>query len=221
MMFFRLNEIDLPVFLVHDEFQSTRIRVNETGIFVKTHARVKALEVMSLLKKKEAWILKAYTQALKLKVLQEKVYYLNQEITVDIYESRRFNYKLDRNHLVIYKSNKLSLEKALHRFYLSEAQKWVVPILVEEAQRLNLKYQKHQFRVMRNAWGRCSSLSVITLNPKLMTCDLRFIRYVCIHELTHLTHMNHSKHFYALLGEYMPDFLLAKNLTPFPSLSID
>lgn len=122
---------------------------------------------------------------------------------------------------MIYKSNKLSLEKALLRFYLSEAEKWVVPILVKEAQRLNLSYQKHQFRVMRNAWGRCSSRRIITLNPKLMTCDLRFIRYVCIHELTHLTYMNHSKHFYALLGEYMPDYQSTKSLTPYHFLNID
>lgn len=220
-MFFRLNELDLPVRLVRDQYRSTRIRVNETGIFVKTHMHAKELDVMNLLKKKEAWIFKAFTQALKLKMLQEKVYYLNQEITVEVYESSRFKYSLDRNHLVLYKSNKLSLEKALLRFYLSEAEKWVIPILVEEAQRLNLNYQKHQFRVMRNAWGRCSSLRVITLHPKLMSCDLDFIRYVCIHELTHLTHMNHSKHFYALLEKYMPDYQKARLLTPYHFLNVD
>lgn len=220
-MFFRLNEIDLPVHLVRDQYRSTRIRVNDNGVFVKTHVRAQVLDVMSLLKKKEAWIFKAYTQALKLKVLQEKVFYLNQEITVDVYESSRFKYHLDHHHLVIYKSHKLSLEKALLRFYLREAEQQVLPILVEEAQRLNLSYQKHQFRVLRNAWGRCSSQRVITLNPKLMTCDLRFIRYVCVHELTHLTHMNHSKHFYALLGKYMPDHPSVKRLTPFHSLNID
>lgn len=72
MMFFRHNEIDLPVFIAHDQFRSTRIRVNEMGVFVKTHTRVKALDVMSLLKKKEAWILKTFKQVLKLKALKEK-----------------------------------------------------------------------------------------------------------------------------------------------------
>ena len=220
-MFFKINQVELPITLMRDHFRSTRIRVSETGIVVKTPRHASALEIMNLLKTKETWISKAHAQALKIKKIQDKVFYLNQEISVQYHETKRFQYLLESNHLMLYKTSKMTLEKALFRFYLSEAHKVVMPIFNEELKRLNLKVEKVHFRYMRNAWGRCSSKGIIQLNPKLVTCDLSFIRYVCIHELVHLTHMNHSKQFYALLALYMPNYQTASKMTPFHSMMVD
>lgn len=220
-MHFSLQQEDLEVKITFDQFKSTRIRVYHDGIVVKTNHSVKDFDVLRMLKQKEVWISKAYQRALKLKVIQDKVFYLNREMQLEIYESHFFHYVLHEGSIHLYKRSQLTLEKALQRFYLQEAENIVLAIFLEEAQRLSLKYQKIQFRRMKNAWGRCSSKKVITLNPNLMTCDPEFIRYVCIHELSHLTHMNHSKRFYELLKSYMPDYQNVLSLTPFRSYHLD
>lgn len=62
-------------------------------------------------------------------------------------------------------------------------------------------------RKMKTLWGSCTpSKNKITLNEYLLKADIRCIRYVVLHELTHLLYPNHNKDFYAFLTVQMPDW---------------
>lgn len=66
-------------------------------------------------------------------------------------------------------------------------------------------------RKMKTLWGSCTpQKNKITLNEYLLKADIRCIRYVILHELTHLIYPNHSKEFYDFLTIYMPDWKVCK-----------
>ena len=59
-------------------------------------------------------------------------------------------------------------------------------------------------------WGTCTETGRVTLNWRLMHFRLAVIDYVVVHELAHLLEMNHSRHFWALVGRQLPDYVVAK-----------
>ena len=63
----------------------------------------------------------------------------------------------------------------------------------------------------RTRWGSCSLKSGIRLNWRLIHCEPRLIDYVIVHELAHLAEMNHGARFWAIVGQYFPDYRDARD----------
>jgi len=89
----------------------------------------------------------------------------------------------------------------------------LTPLFNQAARELGFGPLELKFRTMVRSWGRCTSKGVITLNTRLIACDPRFIRYVCIHELVHLKHLNHSTSFWSDVRRYVPDLSAVKKLS--------
>ena len=64
-----------------------------------------------------------------------------------------------------------------------------------------------RIRAMKTRWGSCNvRTAAITLNLHLARYDLRALRYVITHELTHLWVRGHDARFYARMDAYFPDW---------------
>jgi hypothetical protein len=63
-----------------------------------------------------------------------------------------------------------------------------------------------QVRCQRSRWGSCSRGHTISLNVCLLFQRPEVLRYLMIHELSHLRHMNHSARFWAEVARHEPDW---------------
>ena len=64
-----------------------------------------------------------------------------------------------------------------------------------------------RIRGMKTRWGSCNiRTAAITLNLQLAQYDVRALRCVIIHELTHLWVRGHDARFYARMDMYFPDW---------------
>jgi predicted metal-dependent hydrolase len=63
-----------------------------------------------------------------------------------------------------------------------------------------------QVRCQRSRWGSCSRRGTISLNACLLFQRPEVLRYLMIHELSHLRHMNHSARFWAEVARHEPDW---------------
>ena len=63
-----------------------------------------------------------------------------------------------------------------------------------------------QVRCQRSRWGSCSRQSTISLNACLLFQRPEVLRYLMIHELSHLRHMNHSERFWAEVARHAPEW---------------
>jgi len=71
-----------------------------------------------------------------------------------------------------------------------------------------------QVRCQRARWGSCSRRATISLNACLLFQRPEVLRYLLVHELSHLRHMNHSERFWAVVARYQPDWqVLDRELT--------
>ena len=55
-------------------------------------------------------------------------------------------------------------------------------------------------------FGSCSAKNSLNFSYRLMQYPAEAIDYVVVHELAHIKHHNHGKEFYALIGQYLPDY---------------
>jgi len=76
--------------------------------------------------------------------------------------------------------------------------------LLALAEGLAFPLQRVQVRKQRTRWGSCSTRGTITLNVCLLFQPPEVVRYLYLHELTHLRHMNHSARFWAAVGRLEP-----------------
>ncbi len=60
---------------------------------------------------------------------------------------------------------------------------------------------------MKSRWGSCNyTKGIIALSTNLIYCTEEQIRYVIIHEFSHLLIHNHSDAFYSIVKIYCPDY---------------
>jgi predicted metal-dependent hydrolase len=74
------------------------------------------------------------------------------------------------------------------------------------AQGMGLTAGKLQIRCQRTRWGSCSRLGTISLNVCLLFQRPEVLRYLMIHELSHVRHMNHSARFWTEVARHEPDW---------------
>ena len=72
-------------------------------------------------------------------------------------------------------------------------------------------------RKMKSRWGVCNTKRChVTLNFELIHHDVKYLRYVIMHELSHLCYPNHSKDFWSVVEENCADYkILRKDMKLF------
>jgi predicted metal-dependent hydrolase len=74
------------------------------------------------------------------------------------------------------------------------------------AEQMGVEAGRLQIRCQRTRWGSCSRRGTISLNVCLLFQRPEVLRYLMIHELSHLRHMNHSPRFWAEVARHEPDW---------------
>lgn len=78
------------------------------------------------------------------------------------------------------------------------------------AKKMGVTYKRVSIRDTTSRWGSCSSSGTISFSYRLILADLPIIDYVLIHELAHITHPHHRLSFWARVGEFYPEYAIAR-----------
>ncbi|MDR3244754.1 MAG: M48 family metallopeptidase [Elusimicrobiota bacterium] len=85
----------------------------------------------------------------------------------------------------------------------------------------NIKYPLLKFKTMKTMWGNCNiGKGVIAFNYNLYKSSKDCIKYVALHELTHLMFKNHNADFYNFIETQMPDWKLYKKKLNFETMEL-
>lgn len=102
---------------------------------------------------------------------------------------------------------KSAIKRALQRWLVLQAKKYLTPWLENLSRQTNLKFSEIRVRRQSTLWGSCTAKQQISLNAKLLFLPSNVTQYVLLHELCHTKHMNHSARFWNLLLQFDPDCL--------------
>ena len=98
------------------------------------------------------------------------------------------------------------------RWLSDEARARLLPALQAQAQLMGAadRLQGVVLRYTKSMWGRCNSRGEVLLNPAVLLTSERCVRYLLVHELSHLHHMNHSSAFWQRVAAFCPDWQQAR-----------
>lgn len=114
---------------------------------------------------------------------------------------------IDREHGTITLPPVPYAHNALEQIYMGVLSDWCGQLASKYTNKLGVKLQKIQLRMMKSRWGSCtSSTGRISLNLDLARYDKRYFTYVLVHELAHIRIANHSPDFYRLVETVIPDW---------------
>lgn len=94
----------------------------------------------------------------------------------------------------------------LSDFYRSRALD-IIPRMVRELENvIGLYADGIRITSAKTRWGSCGAKNSLNFSWMLMMAEPNVIRYVVIHELSHIKEKNHGKRFYAIVEKYEPRF---------------
>jgi len=94
----------------------------------------------------------------------------------------------------------------LREWLLGAARERLVPKISALAGELGYDLMGVTIRRQRTRWGSCTSRGAVSLNCSLMFMQPEVVRYLMIHELSHLAHMNHSERFWRTVERHEPNY---------------
>ncbi len=74
------------------------------------------------------------------------------------------------------------------------------------AARMGIEYGTVRITSAKKRFGSCNAKGNICYSYRLLQFPMEAIEYTVVHELAHRLQMNHSKHFYAIVARYLPDY---------------
>jgi len=103
-------------------------------------------------------------------------------------------------------SDDAGVPKLLRDWLKIYAKECLPDFLKKIAADMQVDYRAVSVRLQKTRWGSCSMRGNISLNAKLLLLPPEVVRYVLVHELSHLKHMNHSAVFWRYVEKFEPDY---------------
>jgi predicted metal-dependent hydrolase len=123
-------------------------------------------------------------------------------------ETRRSRYRFDGSELVLLSATEDSASYLglLRRWLLEQAKATLKPWLGRVGAQIGLQPSSVQVRLQKTRWGSCSSKGSISLNAALLLVPPDLVRYLFVHELSHLRHMSHSRRYWQSVARFAPNY---------------
>ncbi|MBE3605395.1 M48 family metallopeptidase [Campylobacter sp. RM13119] len=181
--------------------KNTHLRVAKNAqISMTLPFRATQKQAIDFLEKNKEWLINTHERILKNMpkdgefILLGKIYKIKFD---EIYKIP----VIDDNEILVKDKNLLEkFKKTRAKEIFSKAIMEFKPIINREVNRITV-------RNMQTRWGSCNSRKgYINLNINLIEKDEELIKYVVLHELTHLIYPHHQKSFYNFIERIMPDF---------------
>ena len=98
------------------------------------------------------------------------------------------------------------IKGALIRWMKQQSKLHVEQLVKQHADKKQLFPQAIRIKTQKSRWGSCGIHNDININWLLIMAPPEVLEYVVVHELCHIQVRNHSAHFWALVGEHLPDY---------------
>lgn len=202
------------------------LQVKNGEVIVRAPDFVEATFINDFVQRKSAWLKEKINLQKSIPSIKEKfvqggtVYFWGQATTINLCFSKKKSIKHQGDEFFITlpqrlcgespEKHSLEIKKILESFYKQQATKYLEDNLDNFSAITALVPKSYQIKKYKSRWGSCNNRGELSFNYLLVMTPPWVIDYVIIHELCHLRFLNHSAKFWALVGQFFPEFKKAK-----------
>lgn len=96
-------------------------------------------------------------------------------------------------------------EPKTEHFTPAELKKFIEKEVAIYGKKMGLKQSGIRYTQVKSYWGTCTSSGILSFNLSLCYTPPGAVRYVVVHELTHLKWRGHGKRFWDMVNKYYPE----------------
>lgn len=219
-MIVNINGKDRLVVVQRKRMKNLVLRIGEDGtIRVSCPWHVSDEQVISFVKEKSTWILKAERSQQR----KQNQFLTGTDRKEAAWMGKRYKVrfeKADQNYLffeddtIVYHLTDITDYNIENTFY-QEAGKYMAEMVKTRRGDLdravcmanNKPLPRITLKYMTSRWGSCTpSKAHISLSVRLIHFPPQCFEYVLVHEYAHMLVANHSKEFYNVVAHFMPDY---------------
>lgn len=184
--------------------KNTYIRIDsDLNIVVSTSKYTLKSDIDKLIYNNSASILKMIEKKKKENEFLDKTIICGNEFSIMIKNKEYVDY----DNKILYLKKIDNKEKVLKKEALVLFREYLEDVFINFD---NIPYPDISVRLMKTRWGVCNvTLKKVTFNLTLLSFNEEIIKYVIIHELSHLIYADHSNNFWELVSLHCPNY---KNL---------
>ena len=155
---------------------------------------------LAFLESHKIWLENSYKKALANLPKEDEIRFLGEIYKIKFYKSVKEPFFEDE---FIITPNL----KALERFIKTRAKELFLELVSYYQPHINKPISRIVIRDSKTRWGSCNhKKGYINLSLRLTQKPISAVRYVVLHELTHLLYPHHQSSFYKFIEAIMPDY---------------
>ena len=212
----------LKIILVKKRVRNIITKIKDGEVVVSAPYYVSQAEVINVIEGQLDWIKKALNKAKNKNANAflryesgEKISFEGKEYTLYIVYNNKIKinkFAVDRSSLIIKietpnVEDKEKIKTAIDKGFKKELKRRIDEFLPECEEITGQKVSAYTLRKMTTSWGLCHIKERdVVFSTQLARKNDEQLRYVIIHELTHLIEANHSSRFKEYMTKFMPDW---------------
>ena len=196
---------------------SVALIVKDNTLYVKAPFYISENTINNIITIKNKWITKKFAED---KILrgQPIIKYNNGDILLFKGKQYKLNVKefssnraeLTNNFLNIYINgsyqNKGIIKDTLFKWYFFESEYNLNKTVTYYKNLMDVSVNNIKISEYKSKWGSCNKTKKLTFDWRIIMASEQVIRYLVVHELSHIRHPNHSCSFWSNVESFMPDF---------------
>ena len=196
---------------------SVALIVKDNTLYVKAPFYISENTINNIITIKNKWITKKFAED---KILRGKpiIEYNNGDILLFKGKQYKLNVKefsfnrveLTNNFLNIYINecyqNKGIIKDAIFKWYFSESEYNLNKTVNYYKNLMEISVNNIKISEYKSKWGSCNKTKNLTFDWRIIMAPEQVLRYLVVHELSHIRHPNHSPNFWSYVESFMPNF---------------
>ena len=196
---------------------SVALIVKDNTLYVKAPFYISENTINNIITIKNKWITKKIAED---KILREQpiIKYNNGDILLFKGKQYKLNVKefssnraeLTNNFLNIYINgsyqNKGIIKDTLFKWYFFESEYNLNKTVTYYKNLMDVSVNNIKISEYKSKWGSCNKTKKLTFDWRIIMASEQVIRYLVVHELSHIRHPNHSRSFWNNVESFMPNF---------------
>ena len=196
---------------------SVALIVKDNTLYVKAPFYISENTINNIITIKNKWITKKFAED---KILrgQPIIKYNNGDILLFKGKQYKLNVKefssnraeLTNNFLNIHINgsyqNKGIIKDILFKWYFFESEYNLNKTVTYYKNLMDVSVNNIKISEYKSKWGSCNITKKLTFDWRIIMAPEQVIRYLVVHELSHIRHPNHSRSFWSNVDSFMPDF---------------
>ena len=196
---------------------SVALIVKDNTLYVKAPFYISENRINNIITIKNKWIAKKFAED---KILRGQpiikynngdiLLYKGKQYKLNIKEFSSNRVELTNNFLNIYINgsyqNKGIIKETLFKWYFFESEYNLNKTVTYYKNLMDVSVNNIKISEYKSKWGSCNKTKKLTFDWRIIMASEQVIRYLVVHELSHIRHPNHSRSFWSNVESFMPDF---------------